>query len=49
VCRECRLVRLFETEVSARYSYVWSKNPRNRIAGLAFRDWIMDEMTAHSG
>jgi LysR family glycine cleavage system transcriptional activator len=49
--RSGRLVRLFDREVPARYAYhlVWSKAPRNRIAGLAFRDWIIDEMTGHSG
>jgi LysR family transcriptional regulator, glycine cleavage system transcriptional activator len=46
--RSGRLVRLFETEVQARYAYhlVWSKTPRNRVAGLAFRDWIITEMTS---
>jgi LysR family glycine cleavage system transcriptional activator len=45
--RSGRLVRLFATEVQARYAYhlVWSKTERNRIAGLAFRDWIITEMT----
>lgn len=45
--RSGRLVRLFKTEVQARYAYhfVWSKAPRNRIAGLAFRDWIVSELT----
>lgn len=45
--RSGRLVRLFEIEVQARYAYhlVRSKTPRNRIAGLVFRDWITAEMT----
>ena len=49
--RTGRLVRLFETEVPARYAYhlVWSKTPRNRIQVLPFASWIIDEMTVHSG
>lgn len=46
--RTGRLVRPFKTEIPSRYAYhlVWSKTPRNRIAGLAFREWITEEMTA---
>jgi LysR family glycine cleavage system transcriptional activator len=45
--RKGRLVKPFPIEVPARYAYhlVWSKTTRNRIASLAFRDWIVEEMT----
>lgn len=45
--RSGRLVRPFATEIPARYAYhfVWSKTERNRIGGLAFRNWIITEMT----
>lgn len=44
-----RLARPFTTEIPSRYAYhlVWSKAPRNRVAALAFREWITEEMTAH--
>lgn len=47
--RTGRLVRPFKTEIPSRYAYhlVWSKAPRNRIAALAFREWITEEMAAH--
>lgn len=47
--RTSRLVRPFKTEIPSRYAYhlVWSKAPRNRIAALAFREWITEEMAAH--
>ncbi len=45
-----RLVKPFKTEIPSRYAYhlVWSKTPRNRTAALAFREWITEEMTAHT-
>lgn len=47
--RTGRLVRPFKTEIPSRYAYhlVWSKTPRNRVAALAFREWITEEMAAH--